>query len=97
MQNRPGIVKRAESKYLDGLNKYKSRNNQCQCLGQRIADVTITLAAVDPCYSCTERLAVVDQYSKVTHDGESLLRLSREKTEQMKKELGMPGLKMEDL
>jgi len=70
---------------------------KASCLGQRIADVTITLAAVDPCYSCTERLAVIDQHNKVIHDGESLLRLSREKTAQMRKELGVPGLKMEDL
>ena len=70
---------------------------KASCLGQRIADVTITLAAVDPCYSCTERLAVVDQHNKVIHDYETLLRLSREKTAQMRKELGAPELKMEDL
>jgi len=70
---------------------------KASCLGQRIADVTITLAAVDPCYSCTERLAVVDQHNKVIHDYETLLRLSREKTAQMRKELGVPELKMEDL
>jgi membrane-bound hydrogenase subunit alpha len=29
------------------------------CIGQTIADATITLAGVDPCYCCTERLAVV--------------------------------------
>ncbi len=29
------------------------------CIGQTIADATITLAAVDPCYCCTERMAVV--------------------------------------
>lgn len=29
------------------------------CIGQTIADATISLAAVDPCYCCTERLAVV--------------------------------------
>ncbi len=27
------------------------------CIGQTIADATITLAAVDPCYCCTERMA----------------------------------------
>ena len=32
---------------------------KASCIGQHIADVTITLAAVDPCYSCTERLAAV--------------------------------------
>jgi len=29
------------------------------CIGQTISDATITLAGVDPCYCCTERLAVV--------------------------------------
>jgi len=29
------------------------------CIGQTIADATITLAGVDPCYCCTERMAVV--------------------------------------
>jgi len=70
---------------------------RASCIGQHIADVTITLAAVDPCYSCTERLAVVDQHNNVTHNYETLLQLSREKTAQIKKELGVPGLKMEDL
>jgi NADH-quinone oxidoreductase subunit D len=29
------------------------------CVGQTISDATLSLAAVDPCYCCTERLAVV--------------------------------------
>ena len=29
------------------------------CIGQTISDATITLAGVDPCYCCTERMAVV--------------------------------------
>jgi len=70
---------------------------KASCIGQKIADVTITLAAVDPCYSCTERLAVVDRNSKVVHDYEALLQMSREKTARIKKELGAPGIKMEDL
>jgi membrane-bound hydrogenase subunit alpha len=61
---------------------------KASCLGGNIADVTITLASVDPCYSCTERLAVVkDHNGKILHDYESLLKLSREKTEKIKKEL----------
>ena len=70
---------------------------KASCIGQDIADVTITLAAVDPCYSCTERLAVVDQHKKVIHDYDTLLQLSREKTARIKKEMGAPELKMEDL
>jgi len=57
------------------------------CIGQHIADVTITLAALDPCYSCTERLGVVDGHGNVTHDYDALLKLSREKTERIKKEI----------
>jgi len=70
---------------------------KASCVGQSISDVTITLAAVDPCYSCTERLAVVDKHNNITHDYDALLRLSREKTAQIRKDLGEPGLKMEDL
>jgi NADH-quinone oxidoreductase subunit D len=70
---------------------------KASCIGQKIADVTLTLAAVDPCYSCTERLAVVDGQNNVIHDYNALLNLSREKTARIRKELGYPGLKMEDL
>lgn len=70
---------------------------KASCIGQNIADVTLTLAAVDPCYSCTERLAVVDGHSSIIHDYESLLRLSREKTARIKKEIGGPEFKLEDI
>jgi len=69
---------------------------RASCIGQHIADVTITLAAVDPCYSCTERLAVIDGHNKVLHDYDALLKLSREKTARIKKEIGAPELKLED-
>jgi NADH-quinone oxidoreductase subunit D len=60
---------------------------RASCIGQHIADVTLTLAAVDPCYSCTERLAVVDGHGNITHDYDALLKLGREKTERIKKEV----------
>ncbi len=60
---------------------------KASCIGEEIPDVTITLAAVDPCYSCTERLAVIDENNKIVHDYETLLKLSREKTAKMKKEM----------
>jgi NADH-quinone oxidoreductase subunit D len=60
---------------------------KASCIGEHIADVTITLAAVDPCYSCTERMAVVDSHGNVTHDYDALLKLGREKTERIKKEV----------
>ncbi|MHC4721739.1 MAG: hydrogenase large subunit [Planctomycetota bacterium] len=61
---------------------------KASCIGQKLADVTITLAAVDPCYSCTERLAVVDKRTnEVICDYDMLLRLSREKTEEIRKQM----------
>jgi NADH-quinone oxidoreductase subunit D len=69
---------------------------KASCIGADIADVTITLAAVDPCYSCTERLAVVDRHGTILQDYEALLGLSREKTERIRKEIGTPELKLED-
>jgi len=70
---------------------------KASCIGQHISDVTLTLAAVDPCYSCTERMAVLDSGGKVIADYDMLLRLSREKTEHIRKSLGLPKKKMEDL
>ena len=69
---------------------------RASCLGQHVADVTLTLAAVDPCYSCTERMAVVDSRGTVTHDYDRLLELSREKTAKLMREIGAPTLKLED-
>jgi membrane-bound hydrogenase subunit alpha len=69
---------------------------KASCLGQHISDVTLTLASVDPCYSCTERLAVVDSHHNIIHDYEALLQMSRDKTARLKKEFGAPELKMED-
>jgi len=60
---------------------------KASCIGQKIADVTITLAAVDPCYSCTERLAVVDKRTdEVLYDYNMLLKLSREKTNEIRRQ-----------
>jgi len=59
---------------------------RASCIGADISDVTITLAAVDPCYSCTERLAVLDSHNNVIHDYDALLKFSREKTERIRKE-----------
>ena len=70
---------------------------KASCIGEHVADVTLTLAAVDPCYSCTERLAVVDSQNKVIFDYDALLKLSREKTARIRKELGAPEMKLEDI
>jgi NADH-quinone oxidoreductase subunit D len=63
------------------------------CIGQTISDVTITLASCDPCYSCTERMAVaVDAHSKkVLYTGDDLVRMGQEKTRRIAKELGRPA------
>jgi NADH-quinone oxidoreductase subunit D len=56
-------------------------------VGGEIADAALTLASVDPCYSCTERLIrVVDAGTrKPLYDFNDLLRLSREKTERIRR------------
>jgi len=56
------------------------------CIGQSISDATITLAAVDPCYCCTERLAVAYdiQTGEKIMNGEQLVKLSADKTYKMK-------------
>ncbi|HKK41069.1 MAG TPA: nickel-dependent hydrogenase large subunit [Bacteroidales bacterium] len=56
------------------------------CVGQTIADATIILAAVDPCYCCTERMAFAyDYYSgRKVFNGIDLVKLSQEKTNAIK-------------
>jgi len=59
------------------------------CVGESIADVALITAAVDPCYCCTERMAVVDRRTNgVLLTGEELVRMSREKTQRIKADLG---------
>ncbi|HUS46461.1 MAG TPA: NADH-quinone oxidoreductase subunit C [Phycisphaerae bacterium] len=62
---------------------------KASCIGQHIADVTITLAAVDPCYSCTERLArAYDAESrKPLWNFSDLVRISQERTKRLRKEV----------
>ncbi len=59
------------------------------CVGQTISDATISLAAVDPCYCCTERLAFAYDYGtrKKLFDGNQLVELSQKKTEEIKKNM----------
>ena len=60
--------------------------------GETVADATIILAAVDPCYCCTERMATaVDRNSGARlWGGDDLIRLSQEKTARLKIETGLP-------
>ena len=67
-------------------------SNQDAVLGETVADATIILAAIDPCYCCTERMAAVDAHSgEQVLTSADLIRLSQEKTEQVKKEVGREG------
>jgi len=61
---------------------------KASCIGLQIPDVAITLASVDPCYSCTERMCVaVDADSrKPLYNFAELVRLSQLKSERMRKE-----------
>ncbi|MCG2706368.1 MAG: nickel-dependent hydrogenase large subunit [Candidatus Omnitrophica bacterium] len=63
-------------------------SNKVAAVGGTISDATITLAAVDPCYCCTERVTVIDKSTdhKILN-GWDLIKLSQEKTENLKKSL----------
>jgi len=56
-------------------------------VGETISDATIILAAIDPCYCCTERMAVRDAKGKKLYNGEDLIRLSQKKTEELRKKI----------
>lgn len=61
---------------------------KASCIGETISDVAIILAGVDPCYCCTERVAVYDiETKKKMYEFKDLINLSKEKTERIKKEL----------
>ena len=57
--------------------------------GSSISDATIILAAIDPCYCCTERMAVRSVEGKQLYTGQELIRLSQEKTKKIKREMGI--------
>jgi len=58
-------------------------------IGETISDATIILAAIDPCYCCTERMAVRDERGKKILGGPDLVRLSQEKTKKLVKKMGL--------
>jgi NADH-quinone oxidoreductase subunit D len=57
-------------------------------IGETVSDAAIILAAIDPCYCCTERMAVRNRKGKKLMTGEDLIRLSQEKTEKIKTKMG---------
>lgn len=60
---------------------------KASCIGQQIPDVAITLASVDPCYSCTERMcrAVDAETERPLYNWADLVRLSQQKTADLRK------------
>ncbi|MEO0108486.1 MAG: nickel-dependent hydrogenase large subunit [candidate division WOR-3 bacterium] len=58
-------------------------SNEIAVKGYSIADAALCLAAVDPCYCCTERMAVVAD-GHVRYTGKELLELSWAKTERLR-------------
>ncbi|MDD5005840.1 MAG: nickel-dependent hydrogenase large subunit [Candidatus Omnitrophica bacterium] len=60
-------------------------------IGETISDATIILAAIDPCYCCTERVTVIDannKKNKTVYSQQDLIKLSQRKTEQIRAKLG---------
>jgi len=56
------------------------------CIGETVSDAALILAAADPCYCCTERMTVMDvDTGEKLLTGNDLIRLSREKTERIRK------------
>jgi NADH-quinone oxidoreductase subunit D len=63
-------------------------SNKVAVVGGTISDATITLAAVDPCYCCTERVVVINKpdNNKIMN-GWDLIKLSQEKTKKLKNDI----------
>lgn len=57
-------------------------------VGETISDATIILAAIDPCYCCTERLTAIDAGTgKKILTPEDLIKMSQEKTRMLHKKM----------
>ena len=78
----------------DGTNRparYKVRapsfvniaSNKVAAVGQTISDAALTLAAVDPCYCCSERMAALSPKGKFLYTADDLIRMSQEKTQKL--------------
>jgi len=80
--NRPERYKVRAPTYVN-LPSFKA-----QVIGQELADAMLIVAAMDPCYSCTERVAVVEpRRSGVRRLGQDeLLRMSWGKTESIRRQ-----------
>jgi len=59
-------------------------------IGETISDATIILAAIDPCYCCTERLTVLNERGeKKIYTQAELIRMSQQKTEKIRQKMGI--------
>lgn len=81
--NRPARHKVRAPTFMN-LPTYKA-----SVVGAQLADALIILAAIDPCYCCTERLAVRTAEGKRLLGGRDLVALSQRRTEQLRKEMGV--------
>jgi NADH-quinone oxidoreductase subunit D len=60
-------------------------SDKVAAVGGTISDATLCLAAVDPCYCCTERVIVLDKATnKKVANGWDLIRMSQEKTQKIR-------------
>lgn len=76
--NKPVRYKIRAPSYMNVATNYRA------VVGYTISDATITLAAIDPCYCCTERTLVVDAGTgKHIMTGKDLVKLSQEKTRKL--------------
>jgi len=81
--NRPARYKIRAPSYMNVATNVKA------VVGETISDAAIILAAVDPCYCCTERAVAVDHRTgKRLLGGEDLIRCSQEKTMRLRAEMG---------
>ncbi len=63
-------------------------SNKSAVVGGTVSDAAITLAAVDPCYCCTERMCVIEKETdKTIMTGQDLIKLSQDKTRRLREQL----------
>jgi len=58
-------------------------------IGETVSDATIILAAIDPCYCCTERIVAVDGRDKQLMAAGDLIKMGQEKTRLLKEKMGV--------
>jgi NADH-quinone oxidoreductase subunit D len=54
-------------------------------VGESISDAVLIFAIIDPCYSCTERMAVIGSSGEPIMSGHDLIKMSHAKTEELRK------------